>query len=165
LLSVHREPHNATPLTAAGQAISRCSVAVTGGASNAQVVLGANTWMMYGSRKAAGDPSPWAATRVLEAWREGKAVRVRPGPVPEARPPALARLLSVHRTLADASPLTAAGRAVEVCAPGGEGAPTANFGRRRHAIRGSRARQGPPRAPLPTVHLGRPARLGRRRSL
>lgn len=77
-------------------------------------VLGTNAWMMYGSRKAKDDPSPWAATRVIEVVvSDDAALSVRSRPV-VASPSALARLLSVHRERTDASPLTAAGEAVSV---------------------------------------------------
>ena len=84
-----------------------------------------NAWMMYGSRKAKGDPSPWAATRVIEVDVQsdratGLSVRSRPA---EGSASALVRLLSVHRERTGGSEciaaamhsLTAAGKAVVGC--------------------------------------------------
>ena len=95
-------------------------------------VLGTNAWMMYGSRKAKDDPSPWTATRVIEAVIDAAAgaITVRYRPVEESRP-ALARLLSVHRERTDATPLTAAGEAVAVVADGGGGGPKVPLPRTR----------------------------------
>ena len=83
-------------------------------------VLGTNAWMMYGSRKAKDDPSPWMATRVIEVTvgdegskGGGKAIRIESRPVTtdttaDGKKSTLARLLSVHRESTDATPLTAA---------------------------------------------------------
>ncbi len=48
-------------------------------------VLGTNAWMMYGSRKTKDDPSPWTATRVIEAVvAAAGAITVRSRPVEES---------------------------------------------------------------------------------
>ena len=93
-------------------------------------VLKTNAWMMYGSRKAKGDPSAWTATRVVEVWRvssehEDEEEGVGSNPIRiESRPvatdgkkaSALARLLSVHRDPGAGSALTERGRAVDAAA-------------------------------------------------